>query len=452
MLIRRHSFLSKVRKFFFKMDEEVYSLRPPLAVRGMTVLDREAFKKTVFVKAAVVPKNKLQPFLKQFKKRRLQRFNLKAAVGVESNVTEKLGLKDHGLVLLEPGTTLSKDERDQFNVHGDLIEHKINLSYENFKPSEVFGAVFPCDLPNLSAFTQIGHIVHVNLKEQYIPYKTLIAQVLLDKLTFAKTVIHKHNTIDNEFRTFEFELLGGVPEYVTKVIEYQIAYEFDFSKVFWNSRLSTEHRRLAEMISNDCIVFDVFAGVGPFAIPLAKKGCTVYANDLNPESFKWLEHNAKLNKTKLNCFNMDGRDFLKQELKKFFLLLSGNETEVHVVMNLPEIAIEFLDVFNNLLQPTSSSDSDTDPTSHIIDTDALENCALHVHCYTFTPLTDAKDLIATRFENHFGQPMPKNCSVHQVRSVAPYKRMFCISFLANKDILLFDHTASMEPDKKRIKL
>ena len=44
-----------------------------------------------------------------------------------------------------------------------------------------------------------------------------------------------------------------------------------------------------------CLV-DMFAGVGPFAIPAAKKGCTVYANDLNPDSFRFLCENVKLNK------------------------------------------------------------------------------------------------------------------------------------------------------------
>lgn len=38
------------------------------------------------------------------------------------------------------------------------------------------------------------------------------------------------------------------------------------------------------------------AGVGPFAVPAAKKGCSVFGNDLNPESVKWMEVNRVKNK------------------------------------------------------------------------------------------------------------------------------------------------------------
>lgn len=43
---------------------------------------------------------------------------------------------------------------------------------------------------------------------------------------------------------------------------------------------------------------DVFAGIGPFAVPAAKKGCRVVANDLNPNSFDFLKVNVKLNKVR----------------------------------------------------------------------------------------------------------------------------------------------------------
>jgi tRNA (guanine37-N1)-methyltransferase len=58
----------------------------------------------------------------------------------------------------------------------------------------------------------------------------------------------------------------------------------------------TEHHRIVEALHADDTLYDVFAGVGPFAIPAGKKGCRAFANDLNPDSYHWLQQNISLNK------------------------------------------------------------------------------------------------------------------------------------------------------------
>lgn len=68
--------------------------------------------------------------------------------------------------------------------------------------------------------------------------------------------------------------------------------------MYWNSRLHTEHDRLVQLFRPEDVVVDVFAGVGPFALPAAKKGCGVLANDLNPESYRWLLRNVETNKVR----------------------------------------------------------------------------------------------------------------------------------------------------------
>lgn len=71
-------------------------------------------------------------------------------------------------------------------------------------------------------------------------------------------------------------------------------------KVYWNSRLEKEHARLVStyLSSSSVTVCDMMAGIGPFAIPAAMEGCQVYANDLNPESTKYLQTNVALNKVR----------------------------------------------------------------------------------------------------------------------------------------------------------
>lgn len=197
-----------------------------------------------------------------------------------------------------------------------------------------------------------------------------------------------------------------------------ITYEFDFSKVYWNSRLGTEHDRITGLLKSGDVVFDVFAGVGPFAIPAAKKNSIVYANDLNPESYKWLLHNCKLNKVdkKVQVFNVDGREFirtvLKKELSEYIKsFTTERKNHVHIVMNLPAMAVEFLDAFRHLLDMEYCSET-------ILPT---------VHCYGFSKDDNPEKDIRNQAEEYLGTVL-ESCSVHLVRNVAPNKEMMCISF------------------------
>ena len=102
-----------------------------------------------------------------------------------------------------------------------------------------------------------------------------------------RTVINKIDDVGakNEFRTFQYELLAGDPSLNVEIKEQDCTFRFDYSKVYWNSRLSTEHERLVKLFRPGEAVCDVMAGVGPFAIPAGKKRVFVWANDLNPYSY-----------------------------------------------------------------------------------------------------------------------------------------------------------------------
>ena len=131
-----------------------------------------------------------------------------------------------------------------------------------------------------------------------MPYKYLIAAVLLDKVHSARTVINKTDDVGstNVYRTFSYELLAGDPDLNVEINEEDCVFRFDYSKVYWNSRLNTEHKRLVEIFKPGEAICDVMAGVGPFAVPAGKKRCWVLANDLNPDSFRSLDDAITRNK------------------------------------------------------------------------------------------------------------------------------------------------------------
>ncbi len=147
-------------------------------------------------------------------------------------------------------------------------------------------------------FNVAGHVAHLNLREIYLPYKKLIAEVIVDKNPQIKTVINKTANVgtESEFRTFAYEVLAGPDDLNVELRENDCIFRFDYSKVYWNSKLHGEHTRLIDMFQPGEVVCDVMAGIGPFAVPAGRKGVFVWANDYNPESYHYLDENIKRNK------------------------------------------------------------------------------------------------------------------------------------------------------------
>lgn len=392
----------------------------------MTLLNREAFKRTVVVPALKVKKEIVHNVLKSLKQSVLQRPGLKRVVEDPEDEDSRFVILDPHKV---PEFSLGESEQQvlkELSVHPEVSKYHLELTYENFKSEEILRAVLPEGQEVTSGFSRVGHIAHLNLRDHQLPYRHLIGQVIMDKNPGITCVVNKTSIIDSTYRNFEMEVLAGENNLVTKVKENNISYELDFSKVYWNPRLSTEHGRIVELLQAGDVLFDVFAGVGPFSIPAARRKCRVFANDLNPESYSWLLHNCKLNKvdTKVKVFNMDGRDFLRgpvrEELSKELPLLKEEQkTAFHIVMNLPALALEFLDVFRHLLvgEPCSPAALPT------------------VHCYGFSKHSNPARDIQERAEAALGTSLAGRCSTFLVRNVAPNKEMLCLSFQIPADVL-----------------
>ncbi|KAM9842704.1 tRNA (guanine(37)-N(1))-methyltransferase isoform 2-T2 [Aulostomus maculatus] len=422
------------------MESKLYL--PPPEVRGMTSLNKEAFTQTVTVPALRVSTQVLNKVVKRLTKSILK------CPGISRVVQDKES-EDFRLVLLDPRRVTSADSFSEaeaealgsFDVSQELLHYEVKLTYDNLKSEEVLEAVLPPGQDVTSGFSRVGHIVHLNLREHQLPYRNLIGQVIMDKNLGVTCVVNKTNIIDSTYRVFEMEVLAGEENMVAKVKENGWTYEFDFSRVYWNPRLSMEHQRVVQEVKRGDTVFDVFAGVGPFAIPAARKGAQVLANDLNPESYRWLQHNSKLNKVvdKVKAFNVDGRAFIQGTMREELPALLKAKTTVHVVMNLPALALEFLDAFRGLLHQEPPCDENL-PT---------------VYCYGFSKDDDPEKGMVERASRSLGFPLEHRCSVRLVRNVAPNKNMMCVRFTLPKEVLFsqdHDHTElPEEPAPKRHK-
>ena len=263
-----------------------------------------------------------------------------------------------------------------------------------------------------------------------MPYRYIIGQVIMEKNSRVRTVVCKKGMIESKFRTLPLEVVAGDDNTIVTTIEHGIKFRFDYRTVYWNSRLGTEHHRVVKEIekkstkSKDRVVCDMFCGVGPFAVPAAKHGLEVLANDLNPESVKYLRINTKLNKveTRVECFNKDGREFVRDILRQ-------KREFQYVLMNLPAIAIEFLDVFRDGV------------CNH------FQNMP-RIYCYCFSKestLEGRVQDVIKRAEVALNMPLKdlKDLFVRDVRDVAPQKMYMCIEF---------ELPRCHEPKSKRMKV
>ncbi|MDP2438193.1 MAG: hypothetical protein Q8P67_20815 [archaeon] len=287
-----------------------------------------------------------------------------------------------------------------------LRECLVTVTARHLNLQEMLRQSLPEGLPEPpSAYETVGHIAHVNLRDEFLPYRFLIGEAILLKNRRLRTVVNKTGSIDSRYRTFAMELLAGEAQTVTRHYENECLFEFDFAKVYWNSRLQTEHERVVGLLRGATVI-DLMAGVGPFAIPASKRGAAVHANDLNPDSYASLCANARINKipeARLKCYNMDAREFARQ--------MMYGEPPVrfqHAIMNLPAAALEFLDVFRGYASP------DAPPT---------------IHCYCFSPSLPGSSFpdIHQRLTDALGY-LPASLDIVHVRSVAPSKEMYCVTF------------------------
>ncbi|XP_017071110.1 tRNA (guanine(37)-N1)-methyltransferase [Drosophila eugracilis] len=416
---------NRLRHYFRNMDAK--ELQPPASVRGMQELQKDQFQKTVKVPRLRVPESQVQRVMPLVKKFLLKMEHLHPVRAVDKSREILL----HPTPIKDWESLPTQDLQKQGITAENFCFAELELGYENWSANEILKSVLPTEEEGLTSYSRIGHIAHLNLREHLLPYKELIGQVLCDKLPNCRTVVNKASSIDNTYRNFQLELICGDPEYQVETKENGVPFEFDFSKVYWNPRLSTEHERIVKMLNSGDVLYDVFAGVGPFSVPAAKKRCHVLANDLNPESFHWLQHNSKRNKclSNIKMFNKDGRQFILKELREDLLkrLLTTDTSSygIHITMNLPAIAVEFLDAFRSLYKAEEMTELPANVTFPT------------VHVYSFAKGENTKGLVQKLVESNLGASLDQNLlsGINFVRNVAPNKDMYRVSFKLSLKLL-----------------
>lgn len=126
--------------------------------------------------------------------------------------------------------------------------------YDDLSTDQALSRLLPSNVDIPSSFEMVGHLAHVNLRDEVIPFKGMVGQVIIEKNRSIRTVVNKIGTITNEFRVFDMEVIAGDPDFDVEVRESGCYFRFNFSQVYWNSRLQMEHSRMVKRLSRNDII------------------------------------------------------------------------------------------------------------------------------------------------------------------------------------------------------
>jgi tRNA (guanine37-N1)-methyltransferase len=240
----------------------------------------------------------------------------------------------------------------------DLVDHEHEIVVEDgelYLPvsdadavPEAFPVVFraaperetgttPADLLGFEpSYERIGDVVAVD--EDDPERAAEIADAVLESDVPARAVIDRASKVKGETRVREWDVLADEGERSpTETVHREYGCEFlvDLADVYFSPRLATERHRVAEQVAAGERAFDMFAGVGPFAVPFAKRGAEVVGTDVNERAIEYLRENARRN-----------------GVAERVTAIAGDVREVapdyegwadRIVMNLPHSADDFID-------------------------------------------------------------------------------------------------------------
>lgn len=188
-----------------------------------------------------------------------------------------------------------------------------------------------------SSYDVIGDVAVVHVPEPLWPFRHRIGEAIAKVNRSIRVVLGEAGPVSGEFRLREFEWLAGERRTVTVHRENGCEFELDIARVYFSPRLSGERWRVVRLVGPREDVLDMFAGVGPFAIEIARhRRVRVTAVELNPVAYGYLVRNVERNGVRglVEAINDDARraaGYLGRSYDR-------------VIMNYPAASLEFLDV------------------------------------------------------------------------------------------------------------
>jgi len=146
-----------------------------------------------------------------------------------------------------------------------------------------------------TGFDIIGDVAIIEIPEELESKKLVIAKALQRSQPHIRAVARKLSEREGKFRLRQLELLVGKST-ETMHRECGCSYRLDVAKAYFSPREATERQRISQQVKTGENVMIFFAGVGPYAIMIAKKqNVRVLAIEMNPDAVKYMIENVRIN-------------------------------------------------------------------------------------------------------------------------------------------------------------
>jgi tRNA (guanine37-N1)-methyltransferase len=259
-------------------------------------------------------------------------------------------------ILLDAGKVRALIREMSNRLNFDIIsaEGIIEVNYKYRSIEEALAGQLPENILELvpKSYDVIGNIAIVEFDQlnafsnkNVILYKKKVAEAIVIVNKSVETVYEKLSKVKGVHRLRDLKVIHGDdnPETIHK--ENGCLFKLDVKKTYFTPRLVFERKRVSSSnFKKQEKIVDMFSGVGPFSIQIVKKNdAKIYAFDVNPSAYKYINENIKLNKMKgeVIAHNMDVKELLNPDNKLGNCLKHKIE---RIIMNLPEQSINFLDV------------------------------------------------------------------------------------------------------------
>ncbi len=176
----------------------------------------------------------------------------------------------------------------------------------------------------------IGDIAVVRLPGITKSEKRRLAGALLQEVTNVSGVFEQEGGIEGEYRLRNLTHLAGEKKTLTLHRENGCSFRVDVARCYFSPRLSTERLKIANEVAKKERVLNMFAGVGPFSIPIARSGgAKVTSCELNDYACDLHEENDRLNKVDglVDVVRGDALDLPKVVKSKFDRILMPHPSQ-----------------------------------------------------------------------------------------------------------------------------